>query len=71
MGLGLGLGFGLGLGLGLGLGFGLGLGLVETPSPQYLCYLSQVGISMSPIANNALCLQLAKNPFDEFFAVGL
>ena len=26
---------------------------------------------MSPIANNALCLQLAKNPFDEYFAVGL
>ena len=55
----------------MGFGLGLGLGLVETPSLQYLYYLSQVGISMSPIANNALCLQLAKNPFDEFFAVGL
>jgi AMP deaminase len=61
----------LGFGFGFGFGLALGLGLVETPSLQYLCYLRQVGISMSPIANNALCLQLAKNPFDEFFAVGL
>ena len=26
---------------------------------------------MSPISNNALFLPLAKNPFDQYFAVGL
>ena len=35
------------------------------------CPPPQVGIALSPLSNNALFLNLAKNPFHEFFAVGL
>ena len=38
---------------------------------QYLYYLAQIGLALSPLSNNALFLQLSKNPFDEFFAAGL
>ena len=31
----------------------------------------QIGIALSPLSNNALFLNLAKNPFLEFFTIGL
>jgi AMP deaminase len=38
---------------------------------MYLYYLSQVGIAMSPLSNNALFLAIADNPFPLFFRRGL
>ena len=48
-----------------------GLLLKETPSAQYLYYLSQIGIAMSPLSNNQLFLNYNKNPFPKFFKIGL
>jgi len=52
-------------------GINHGINLRKSPSLQYLYYLKQVGLALSPLSNNALFLQLKKNPFYEFFAVGL
>jgi len=52
-------------------GIAHGINLRKSPSLQYLYYLTQIGLAVSPLSNNALFLQLSKNPFDEFFAVGL
>ncbi|KAG0439197.1 AMP deaminase 2 [Dictyocoela muelleri] len=38
---------------------------------QYLYYLAQIGISMSPLSNNSLFIRLNKNPFPDFFSKGL
>ena len=38
---------------------------------QYLYYLSQIGIAMSPLSNNKLFLDYSKNPFPKYFAQGL
>lgn len=48
-----------------------GLVLKFAPALQYLYYLSQIGISMSPLSNNLLFLEYEKNPFPRFFARGL
>lgn len=48
-----------------------GVKLRKTPVLQYLYYLAQVGISMSPLSNNSLFLEFRKNPFPLFFARGL
>ena len=48
-----------------------GLMLSKSPALQYLYYLAQVGISMSPLSNNLLFLAYDKNPFPRFFARGL
>jgi AMP deaminase len=34
-------------------------------------YLMQIGLSMSPLSNNALFLQYDRNPFPQFFYRGL
>jgi AMP deaminase len=39
-------------------------------SLQYLYYLSQVGIAMSPLSNNKLFLDFHKNPFPKYFSQG-
>jgi adenosine deaminase len=52
-------------------GINHGINLRKTPSLQYLYYLCQIGLALSPLSNNALFLQLSKNPFHEFFSVGL
>ena len=52
-------------------GINHGINLRKSPSLQYLYYLAQIGLALSPLSNNALFLQLSKNPFDEFFAAGL
>lgn len=48
-----------------------GLVLWHSPSLQYLYYLAQVGISMSPLSNNLLFVEYEKNPFPRYFARGL
>tara|TARA_A100001015_G_scaffold304296_1_gene395289 strand:- start:3960 stop:4154 length:195 start_codon:yes stop_codon:yes gene_type:complete len=37
----------------------------------YLYYLCQIGCAVSPLSNNALFMEYADNPFNEFFKVGL
>jgi len=48
-----------------------GLLLKESPPLQYLYYLCQIGISMSPLSNNLLFVEYDKNPFPKYFARGL
>lgn len=48
-----------------------GLQLRKSPALQYLFYLRQIPISMSPLSNNLLFLEYSKNPFPRFFARGL
>jgi len=38
---------------------------------QYLYYVSQVGLCMSPLSNNSLFLDYHRNPMPTFFARGL
>lgn len=38
---------------------------------QYLYYLAQVPIAMSPLSNNSLFLEYSKNPLREFLQKGL
>lgn len=40
-----------------------GLMLQKSPALQYLYYLAQIGISMSPLSNNLLFLEYDKSPF--------
>ena len=47
-----------------------GLTLKQVPVLQYLYYLKQVGISMSPLSNNLLFLEYDRNPFPQFFQRG-
>ncbi|XP_022107456.1 AMP deaminase 2-like isoform X2 [Acanthaster planci] len=48
-----------------------GLLLRKTPVLQYLYYLAQIGIAMSPLSNNSLFLNYHRNPLPEFHARGL
>jgi AMP deaminase len=48
-----------------------GLLLRKAPVLQYLYYLTQLGVSMSPLSNNLLFIDYAKNPFPIYFARGL
>ncbi|GMH37954.1 hypothetical protein BSKO_05838 [Bryopsis sp. KO-2023] len=48
-----------------------GINLRRSPFMQYLFYLAQVGLCMSPLSNNSLFLDYHKNPFPIFFARGL
>lgn len=48
-----------------------GILLRKLPVMQFLYYLEQVGIAMSPISNNALFLSYDKNPFVSYFRKGL
>merc|ERR1712032_845427 len=48
-----------------------GITLKKYPVLQYLFYLKQIGISMSPLSNNLLFLEYDKNPFNIFFQRGL
>lgn len=44
---------------------------VQSPVLQYLYYLAQVPIAMSPLSNNSLFLEYSKNPLKEFLHKGL
>ncbi|CCH42422.1 AMP deaminase [Wickerhamomyces ciferrii] len=52
-------------------GISHGILLRKIPFVQYLYYLDQVGIAMSPLSNNALFLTYDKNPFPYYFKRGL
>lgn len=48
-----------------------GILLCKLPGLHFLYYLSQVGIAVSPLSNNRLFLEYAKNPFHKYFKQGL
>ncbi|CAJ0938051.1 unnamed protein product, partial [Mesorhabditis belari] len=48
-----------------------GLMLKKVPVLQYLYYLTQMGIAMSPLSNNSLFVSYQKNPMHEFMQKGL
>jgi AMP deaminase len=48
-----------------------GINLRKSPMLQYLYYLAQVGLCMSPLSNNSLFLDYHRNPFPTYFARGL
>ncbi|KAI5119039.1 hypothetical protein M0805_005905 [Coniferiporia weirii] len=48
-----------------------GILLRKVPALQYLFYLKQIGIAMSPLSNNSLFLTYERNPLPDFFSVGL
>ena len=48
-----------------------GVNLRRDPALEYLYYLSQMGIAVSPLSNNSLFLDILKNPFPLFFRRGL
>lgn len=48
-----------------------GNNLRKSPALQYSFYLSQIGLTMSPLSNNSLFLNYHRNPFPMFFARGL
>ena len=48
-----------------------GLMLRKVPLLQYVFYLDQIGIAMSPLSNNALFLAYERNPFLKYFKRGL
>jgi len=52
-------------------GINHGINLVKTPVLQYLYYIKQIGISMSPLSNNLLFLDYDKSPFRQFFQCGM
>lgn len=45
--------------------------LLQSPVLQYLYYLAQIPIAMSPLSNNSLFLEYSKNPLREFLHKGL
>ncbi|ORZ22772.1 AMP deaminase [Lobosporangium transversale] len=53
--------------------FGISHGILlrKVPALQYMYYLTQMGIAMSPLSNNALFLDYERNPFPVFFHRGL
>mmetsp|Transcript_4308 Transcript_4308/g.6136 ORF Transcript_4308/g.6136 Transcript_4308/m.6136 type:complete len:441 (+) Transcript_4308:2-1324(+) len=48
-----------------------GILLYHSPVLQYLYYLAQIGISISPLSNNLLFCKYEDNPFPRFFRRGL
>jgi len=44
---------------------------VAPPVAQYLYYVAQIGLCMSPLSNNTLFLDYHRNPLPSFFARGL
>jgi hypothetical protein len=44
---------------------------VQSPVLQYLYYIAQIGVAMSPLSNNSLFLSYHRNPLSEFFSRGL
>ena len=48
-----------------------GLLLKRVPLLQYIFYLEQIGVAMSPLSNNALFIAYERNPFLQYFRRGL
>ncbi|ELK30762.1 AMP deaminase 2 [Myotis davidii] len=45
--------------------------VAQAPVLQYLYYLAQIGIAMSPLSNNSLFLSYHRNPLPEYLSRGL
>ena len=43
----------------------------QVPVLQYLYYLAEIGLAMSPLSNNSLFLNYPRNPLPEYLARGL
>ena len=52
-------------------GISHGINLEHNSTLQYLYYLDQIGIAVSPSSNNFLFLKIAKSPFLKFLKRGL
>ncbi|XP_026192302.1 AMP deaminase 3 [Cyclospora cayetanensis] len=52
-------------------GINHGILLKGAPVLQYMFFLKQIGIAVSPLSNNALFVDIAKNPLYSFFTTGL
>ena len=52
-------------------GINHGINLRKSPAMQYLYYLDQVPMAMSPLSNHALFVQISRSPLPRFYAVGL
>ncbi|PVU84539.1 hypothetical protein BB559_005411 [Furculomyces boomerangus] len=52
-------------------GISHGILLRKAPLLQYLYYLKQIGVAMSPLSNNALFLSYERNPLLSYFQRGL
>ncbi|TYZ67790.1 hypothetical protein PybrP1_005565 [[Pythium] brassicae (nom. inval.)] len=52
-------------------GINHGITLRKSVALQYLYYLTQIGIAMSPLSNNKLFLEYHRNPFPTYHARGL
>ncbi|KAL8274356.1 hypothetical protein Esti_001678 [Eimeria stiedai] len=52
-------------------GINHGILLKGAPVLQYMFFLKQIGIAVSPLSNNALFVDIAKNPLHAFFKTGL
>lgn len=48
-----------------------GIMLSKYPVLQYLFYLNQIGLSLSPLSNNKILIKFSKNPLAKFFSKGL
>ena len=48
-----------------------GVNLARSVGLQYLYYLDQIGLAVSPTSNNFLFLKLPDNPFPKFFRRGM
>ena len=44
---------------------------IQVPTMQYLYYLSQMGVAMSPLSNNSLFLDYNRNPLPDYFSPGI
>ena len=52
-------------------GINHGINLKAVPALQYLYYLTQIGLAMSPVSNGRLFMEIQKNPFLRFFECGM
>lgn len=52
-------------------GISHGINLRKSPTLQYLFYITQIGLAVSPCSNNQLFIPYDKNPFYTFFKRGL
>eukprot|EP01083_Nonionella_stella_P240437 840539_1 len=52
-------------------GINHGINLKQNPVLEYLYYIKQIGITVSPTSNNLLYVPFEQNPFPDFFEAGL
>jgi AMP deaminase len=48
-----------------------GVNLMKSPTLQYLYYLAQIGIAVSPLGEDSLTIEYERNPFAMYFRRGL